>query len=356
MTTEFVCPRCGDVFNRKDTLLTHLKKKKECPTTYSTMSREDISKGLTTKTYNEKTYDCDFCGKKFNFASCKCKHKKICKSNPINIIKREKDNEDANGNDNVNSDNTTVIDNDDTENANMDIVVSGDQRFDITSASPSTMDNTKKYVVIDKDEFVLMKSRMNKLENEVKKLKSHKPSTTTNTIITNNNNINITLNSFGQETLTHLTHDFLSHCLLNPSKGFTSLIENIHYNNDVPENRNIRCKSLKRNVFEKYIDSEWRSCDASNTLDELIRKGYRILNTHYTQHFMNDPELMEDELRQRAYERFRFLCDKTCNDYFSVKRDIRLLVKDKTMYLIAPPDAEQSNDNNDETEDIESDN
>jgi hypothetical protein len=310
------------------------------------MSREDISKGLTNKTYNEKTYDCDFCGKKFNFASCKCKHKKICKRNPINIKKTEKDNE----NDNVNSDNTTVNDNDDTENANKEIVITTAERFDITSSSPSITNTTKKYVVIDKEEFVLMQSRMNKLEKEVKKLKSHKPSTTTNTIITNTNNININLNSFGQETLTHLTHDFLSHCLLNPSKGFTSLIENIHYNNDVPENRNIRCKSLKRNVFEKYIDSEWRSCDASNTLDELIRKGYRILNTHYTQHFMNDPDLIEDELKQRAYERFRFLCDKTCNDYFSVKRDIRLLIKDKTLYLIAPPDAEQSNAQDDESD------
>lgn len=339
MATEFICPRCGDAFHRKDTLITHLKRKKECPNTYSSQSREDIHKALTTKTYNDKTYDCDFCGKRFNFASCKCKHKKICKQNPINIKKTEKDNENANVNDN-NSEITNGKDND----------YGNEQHFDITSTmvpSSSSHIDSKKYVVIEKEELVLMKSRMRTLETEVKKLQS-KSSTTNNTIITNNNNINISLNSFGQETLTHLTHDFLSHCLLNPSKGFTSLIETIHYNNDVPENRNIRCKSLKRNVFEKYIDSEWRSCDASNTLDELIRKGYRILNTHYTQHFMNDPDLMEDELKQRAYERFRFLCDKTCNDYFSVKRDIRLLIKDKTMYLIAPPEEEQGGVVNDE--------
>lgn len=336
MSTEFKCPRCGDAFHRKDTLITHLKRKKECPCTYSSESREDISKRLTSKTYNDKTYDCDFCGKRFNFASCKCKHKKICKQNPINIIKTEI------GNDNANEDekNSNIT----TKNVNIE------QCYDITSSSSHLVlqsSTSTKYVVIEKDEFVTMKSRMNKLEKEVQKLQS-KPSTTNNTIITNNNSINISLNNFGQESVSHLTHDFLSHCLLNPSKGFTSLIENIHYNNDVPENRNIRCKSLKRNVFEKYIDSEWRSCDASNTLDELIRKGYRILNTHYTQHFMNDPDLMEDELKQRAYERFRFLCDKTCNDYFSVKRDIRLLIKDKTMYLIAPPEEEQGVVVNDE--------
>lgn len=156
------------------------------------------------------------------------------------------------------------------------------------------------------------------------------------------NNINITqnnliVNSFGQENISHLTHDFLSQCLVNPNKGITNLIGNIHYNNDVPENHNIRYKSIKHNTFEKYIDSQWIECDATNTLDELIRKGYRILNAHYMEFFMNDPEIQEDNIKQRVYEKFRFLGDKTCNDYHSVKRDLRCLIKDKTMYLLQSP-------------------
>jgi hypothetical protein len=120
----------------------------------------------------------------------------------------------------------------------------------------------------------------------------------------------------------------------------TSLIENIHYNKDYPKNQNIRCKSLKQNIFEKYVNAEWRACDASNTLDELIRKGYRILNAHYTENFMNDPTICEDETAQRIYERFRCLSDTGCSDYFAVKRELRILVKDRTMYLIASPDDE----------------
>jgi hypothetical protein len=168
---------------------------------------------------------------------------------------------------------------------------------------------------------------------------------TNNNIINNNNNtinnsLQVVVNNFGQEDMSYLTHDFLSYCLLNPKKGLTSLIENIHYNKEYPNNQNLRCKSLKQNIFEKYVDAEWRACDASNTLDELIKKGYKILNAHYTEHFMNDPTILDNETTQRIYERFRFLGDTSCIDYFAVKRELRVLVKDRTMYLIAPPDSD----------------
>jgi hypothetical protein len=158
-----------------------------------------------------------------------------------------------------------------------------------------------------------------------------------NTINTTNNINNVTLNGFGNENVSYLSHDFLSYCLMNPKKGMATLIENIHYNKDYPENHNVRCKSLKNNVFEKYINAEWRICDASNTLDELIKKGYRILNAHYAEHFLTDPEIFDNEMKQRAFEKFRFLGDTTCTDYFAVKRDIRLLIKDRTMYLLESP-------------------
>jgi hypothetical protein len=152
-----------------------------------------------------------------------------------------------------------------------------------------------------------------------------------------NNVINLQVNNFGNEDMSHLSHDLLSHCLLNPSKGLPKLIDNIHYNPNVPCNHNIRYKSTKNNSFEKYVNEHWMECDASNTLDELIRKGYRVLNAHYMEHYMNHPDIQENELKQRALERFRFLNDKTCSEYHSIKRDLRLLVKDRTMYVIGLP-------------------
>jgi hypothetical protein len=160
----------------------------------------------------------------------------------------------------------------------------------------------------------------------------------------NTNNITQNINNFGNETTSHLSHEFLEHCLRNPKKGMSKLIENIHYNPDIPENHNLRCRSLKQNTFEKLVDEEWRICDASNTLDELIRKGYRILNTHYAENVQSDPTFFDDEDRVQMYERFRFLSDTSCNDYFAVKRDLRLLVKDRTMYLLASPETKIENE------------
>jgi hypothetical protein len=131
--------------------------------------------------------------------------------------------------------------------------------------------------------------------------------------------------NYGQETIAHLTTEFLTHCLLNPTKGITQMLETIHYNADEPHNKNIRFKSSKHKTYEKYIAGQWIECDASNTLDELIRKSYRILNEHYVKNFLES-----DDTTREFIERFRFLADAKSVYYKAVKRDIRLLIKNKS--------------------------
>jgi hypothetical protein len=188
-----------------------------------------------------------------------------------------------------------------------------------------------------------LQAQINELRGELKKQKeSSQASTSTSVVNTNshnnttiNNTYNIQLNNFGNENMSCITPELLTYCLTNPKKGMSSLIETIHYNKDYPENHNLRCKSLKNNIFEKCIDAQWTLCDASNTLDELIKKGYRILEAHFAETFLSDPDFFDDEHRVETMQRFRqVLTDKTSNDYHSVKRDLRLLVKDKTMYLL----------------------
>jgi hypothetical protein len=193
----------------------------------------------------------------------------------------------------------------------------------------------------DKERLQHLEDVVTNMSNRLTEMQSMAMSYTTNHItnnsMTNVQNVQIVLNNYGSEDVSHLTHELLSHCLLNPSKGLPTLIDNIHYNPIIPSNHNIRYKSTKHNSFEKYVDRHWMECDTSNSLDELIRKGYRILNSHYSEHFMNNPEYTDNEIKQRTIERFRFLSDKTCTEYHSVKRELRLLVKDRTMFLLASP-------------------
>jgi hypothetical protein len=85
--------------------------------------------------------------------------------------------------------------------------------------------------------------------------------------------------------------------------------------------------------LEKLVDHTWHECDASNTLDELIKKGYKILTHFCTQ---NAGNWYDDEAKVSMYEKFMFLGDKKSKDYSAVKRDLLLLVKDKTLYFLAP--------------------
>ena len=87
---KMTCPRCEETFMRKENLIAHLKRKNECKTTSSKESRQSIIDKITAKHYNAKTYDCEFCQKKFNLASCKSRHKNICKKNPENIENSKK--------------------------------------------------------------------------------------------------------------------------------------------------------------------------------------------------------------------------------------------------------------------------
>lgn len=331
---EFKCPRCNDSFKRKDYLLAHLKRKSECSKTSSDESRQSIIDRITSKEYNDKTYDCEFCAKKFNDPSNKIRHKKTCKKNPVNVQVKKR----ADGASSSKTDNTNISQNDGASSSNVDITTLAQTDFirnELERFKLEMMDTIRKDI-------------MRELASTSNPVTNNNTTNTTNSNNTNNINntvnntisqtINITLNPFGNENTSHLTKEFLSYCILNPKKGMASLIESIHYNKEFPENHNLRCKSLKQNIFEKFTDDEWRACDASNTLDELIKKGYKILNAHYADNIMTQPDYYDDEQKQRAYERFRFLGDKNCLDYFAVKRELRILVKDRTMYILASPD------------------
>jgi hypothetical protein len=271
--TVFCCERCKHETKTKGNLMQHLKKKNECPPLYSTRTRQDIITSMTKVSEKPKTHECSHCNLMFSTPQGKHQHMKICQKHPQNELKNK---------------------------------------------------------------LMNMEKIIEKLQTE---LEVHKGATAcNNTNIQNqqNNNINIIVNTYGCESTSHLTAEFLNNCLLNPSKGLPSLIEKIHYNPEIPQNYNLRHKSTKQNILQKLIDRNWHDCDSSNTLDELIKKGYRILNAYYSDHVANDPAIIDDEMKAMMYEKFRFLGDKKSIEYSAVKRDLRLLVKDKTIFLLAP--------------------
>lgn len=272
----FTCKRCGHSATTKGNLIQHLRSKRTCSAKNDDVPREELIEELQKREYKTDTTNCSFC-KKLLSKSQIARHRKTC---------------------------------------------------------------PKKHEVIQittKELEQLTQKIKNDIINEIRQ-QPQLVCTTNNGTINNttiNNTYNLQLNSFGNENTTYLPSELLTYCLSNPKKGISYLIEQIHYNKDYPENHNLRCKSLKNNIFERFVDTKWTLCDASNTLDELIRKGYRILEAHFAETFLSDPYFFDDENRVENMQRFRqVLNDKKSNDYHSVKRDLRLLVKDKTMYVL----------------------
>ena len=328
---KFDCERCGHQATTKGNLLHHLKNKKVCADKNSKRTREAIIADIVgeNEVNPNRRHKCNYCEKKFTSASSKCHHKKICPHRPG-----------ANENmQNTEMSNVELLDtpmlNDESSTSTHNIQPSNNNE-----ASTSTQ-NTDKQIEIMQKEITELRQIVKALQaSSSKTTVNNNSNNTTNNTTNNIQNINIIVNSFGQEQLGHLTPEFLSNCIANPTKGFSKLIENIHYNPDVPENHNLRFKSSKRNTFERYDNEDWHECDASNTLEELIRKGYRILNAHYAEHFLTNPEIQDNEITRRAYERFRFLSDKQTQEYCAVKRDLRVLVKDRTAFILVAPDAD----------------
>lgn len=289
---KFTCPRCGASTDLKANLTCHLRSKTPCDTKFSSISREDVLKSLQ-KERKLPCVECVHCKKTVCTKSIK-RHLSVCSNKP-------------------------------------------------DKPQPEQSNNTG-HTVEDERDSRLLNKLIDIIQREFKDLRGQALNNVYQTI--NNvvsNTININVNQFGNETLSHLTMDFLSHCLMNPTKGITKLIENIHYNDDVPENKNIRFKSNKNNTFEKYSDEQWIECDASNTLDELIKRGYRVLSKHYADNYMDNPEY-DDDVRRQAIEKFRFLADTSCPQYCSIKRDVRLLIKNKTCYIVAYPGSIHNSD------------
>lgn len=300
LSNQYVCVRCGYQSASKGNLVRHLQATRQCVAKVKDVDRDEQLKILTYRERPDKLYECTHCGAKYNHMSSLSKHKHVCKKKeePKQNIKN--------------------------------VVVSH-------VPVPDGMDNDE-FKKLEKFFNSMFEYKIVALENDIKHLKEQLISRgqINNTTTNNNQRVNqkvniININNFGKEDTSHITPEFLSHCILNPTKGITSLIENIHYDPNKQCNANIRHKSSKQNTLEKWVHPKWVLCDASSTIDDLISKGYKLMSLHHQENFMNDSEIQDDDFKRQQYEYFRFLTDKNDYKYYKVKREIHCMIKNHTM-------------------------
>ena len=125
--------------------------------------------------------------------------------------------------------------------------------------------------------------KIKKLENQVDKLIAKTGNLTfiQHTQNTQNQHNNIQINNYGNEDLTHLTDYFKTQLLNGPFGAIPKMIEAIHFNNDKPENKNIKYPNTNKNYIKIRQNNEWVFKNKQNILRDMIDSKYLILDDHY---------------------------------------------------------------------------
>lgn len=119
-------------------------------------------------------------------------------------------------------------------------------------------------------------TEIEKLRSEVKELKKlieSQPSTS-NTI-NSNNTYNIQINSLGKEDISYMaTHkgydNFMLCCIKDKIEGVCNFLVKKHFNDNMPQNKNIKKTNKKDSFIECYKDNKWKTRFVDNVLDEVF--------------------------------------------------------------------------------------
>jgi len=141
--------------------------------------------------------------------------------------------------------------------------------------------------------------------------------TTNNTQnIYNQNNINISINNFGEEDLSHITDTFLKDIIYHMNNNAViKYIQEVHFNN--PSNTNIKILDNKTKFMMIKKNNEWILDNKSLILNGMInlnmnriQKAYEDLEEDITENLKKE---FEDYSKIQRIEQLEEICDSTEN-------------------------------------------
>lgn len=286
-TILYECERCAYITNNKHTLIRHLKKKIECPCTNSSRTRAEILKKFE-KVYDDTAVSCSWCDKQFTHKNNLYAHRKTCRSKPVEAQE---------------------VHTSTTENTNA-----------ATSGTSSTQ--------------VTNEMTFNVLQEILKELKSKQMG---NNIVYNTNiqnNLNININSFGNESLEHLKADVLTK-LVN-DRDIVEFVRRIHFDPDAPENHNVKRITTSKDYYKNQFlatygeNGKWDHKEKNVVLKSVIMKGLKAMSDYSKEQWQNIKLTDEEYFKLNGW-----ILDTTCNTKQFMKQCFALTL-DKNFLLEEP--------------------
>jgi hypothetical protein len=123
----------------------------------------------------------------------------------------------------------------------------------------------------------------------------------------------INLNSYGKEDLSHITSGFKDNLLKIPFVSISKMIEEVHFSDKKPENKNIMLPNKKENYVKVYEDNKWVFKDKKSTITKLVDDNYNILDDHY-EDIKDNEEKPIQPYAEKQYVNFRDLYNEGDKD------------------------------------------
>jgi len=135
---------------------------------------------------------------------------------------------------------------------------------------------------------------------------------------------NIMLNCYGKEDLSHIPDMFKLASLKIPYGMIPKMIEEVHFSEKCPANKNILLPNKKQPFVKIYSKDKWIYKDKKTTIKELIDRNYLRLNNFY--------ELNTTLLDGNQNKRYKEFCKEKDNNNLDddITKDIEIVLMNKS--------------------------
>ena len=120
----------------------------------------------------------------------------------------------------------------------------------------------------------------------------------------------------------HITDSMKTELLKIPYGMIPKMIEQVHFNDNKPENKNIALTNKKDNKIKVYTGNKWIYKDKDDIINDLVDGKYFILDSHY--------QSVSDNLNivtKSTYEKFRtFFDENDKNLHDSLKKECEFVL------------------------------
>ena len=182
--------------------------------------------------------------------------------------------------------------------------------------------NMLKTLLEEKDKLITKILNDNKKENEKKDRQINKlmrqllklSNKTTNNL--SNNNINshnkIIINAYGSENIEYITEKVLKKLVNRPGSAIPNLLKMIHFNDNYPENKNLKVTNIHDPYIKVHDGDEWKLKNKGDIIEDIIITKRDILDGAIT----NEES---DEIYLEKLERLDNVIDDKKNNYIESK-------------------------------------